>query len=959
MDRRETRRMATSKQSSEKEAGRDAKRSLAEREPEESSDGVARPNTASPRNSVRAGSRRDNVSEVASRNAALENKRKHEGNTDNSPVAAKRVLITDSTAASPSFSLNSSSLSSSSKACPRMPNSPLATTPTFARGNDLPALSTRQPNPLKPVPHRPPPVTLAMNAVSNSTFYASSSSAFVPSAVAVTPKPTAFFPAKLISASKPAPMNDDMDAFFNSPTTKALQQMQLCSTRKNRPVSPSPGNRLPRMQPSTYASDDNQRSGSSSNSSSENESDTAAANFTRFTPAQKETGKDESKHGKRRESLLHLLSLQMGRNGKEVDLASKSRPSRGSSNRVLFPTAGRLGKVDLLSSNLRTSGLQSPPVKGVRTAASETIPTKNATSSGNPRVKAAFMNDFVSKCLNQQGSDGDDEQDCDRDDERMDSSRMMISTFEDSSSDEMETEENATVLRIGATVGGLVGTPRSGVEKRRPLIVAGVEKRDLDALILVFRFILHGEKLRVNDGLTAEYSSTGSVQDLLPFAHVCKVWKDAVYVVVWEAPVFFRLASMLKMHRAIYGGGDSLLGPPASAKLHRATPGSNLNSNLRGEKDQGTTSSAKKRGIPNMLAIPDPSSPRKLLFDEPQGSKRNHKSHGASTANSMSPPYVQGHHHHFQQKYQYQQLPNPKLARLVQSISFHLFHPGDRHFSPAFDVQAFFTDTFPNLTQLSLSGAAEWINPYLLARIVTNPRLVKNLTSLELSSGAMDRLLLGGETGVSSGDASAAAAALRVVPLLHKLKYLKRLIINDSHVFDDVVLKAFVAGSCVKGGGGGLEHVVLCGCRNVTVAGIHDLVTKCAAKLKVLAISVCAKVGGDLFSGAMKRAVALRTLSFAHLGPSKSDAALVDLLAGLDCQRQVNCTGKIEDFGGFGSCVRLEHLSVTGAPWLSLDSVARIVDGQRFLKTFKISECDLLPSDAMQDTRMPSCVIVS
>ncbi|KAJ3402847.1 hypothetical protein HDU80_004723 [Chytriomyces hyalinus] len=950
--------MATIKQSSEKEAGRDTERSLAEREPEESNDGAARPNTASPRNSLRTGPRQGNASEVASRNAVLENKRKHEGNTDNSPVAAKRVLITDSTAASPSFSLNSSSLSSSSKLCPRLPNSPLATTPTFSRGNDLPALSTRQPNPLKPVPHRPPPVALAMNAVSNSTFYASSSSAFVSSAVAATPKPKAFFPAKLISASKPTPMNDDMDAFFNSPTTKALQQMQLCSTRKNRPVSPSPGNRLPRMQPSTYASDDNQRSSSSSNSCSESESDTAAANFTRFTPAQKETGKGESKHGKRRESLLHLLSLQMGRNGKEIDLVSKPRTSRGSSNRVLFPTAGRLGKGDLLSANLRTSGLQSPPVNGVRTAASETIPTKNATSSGNPRAKAAFMNDFISKCLNQEGSDGDDEQDCDREDERVDSSRMMISTFEDSSSDEMETEENATVLRIGATVGGLVGTPRNGVEKRRPLIMAGMGKRDMDALILVFRFILHGEKRRVNDGLTAEYSSTGSVQDLLPFAHVCKVWKDAVYAVVWEAPVFFRLASMLKMHRAIYGGGDSLLGPPASTKSHRVTPGSNLNCNIRGEKDQGTTSSAKKRGIPNMLAIPDPSSPRKLLFDDSQGPKRNHKSHGAFTANNLSPPYMQ-QGHHFQQKYQYQQLPNPKLARLVQSISFHLFHPGDRHFSPAFDVQAFFTDTFPNLTQLSLSGAAEWINPYLLARIVTNPRLVKNLSSLELSSGAMDRLLLGGETGVSSGDVSAAAAALRVVPLLHKLKYLKRLIINDSYVFDDVVLKAFVAGSCMKGGGGGLEHVVLCGCRNVTVAGIHDLVTKCAAKLKVLAISVCAKVGGDLFSGAMRHAVALRTLSFAHLGPSKSDAALVDLLAGVDSQRQVDCTGKIEDFGGYRSCLRLEHLSVTGAPWLGLESVARIVGGQRFLKTFKISECDLVTPDAVQDTRMPSCVVVS
>ncbi|KAJ3226652.1 hypothetical protein HDU81_007209, partial [Chytriomyces hyalinus] len=746
------------------------------------------------------------------------------------------------------------------------------------------------------------------------------------------------------------------------PTTKALQQMQIHSTRKNRPVSPSPGNRLPRMQASTYASDDNQRSSSSSNSCSENESDTASANFTRFAPAQKEVGKDETKHGKSRETLLHLL----GGNGKEFDLAPKSRASRyttGPSNRVLFPAASKLGKVNLLSASMRTSALQSPPAKEVRNVvhASETISSKHAPFSGTARPKVAFMNDFVSKCLNREGSDGDDEQDYDRDDGRVDSSQtMMISTFDDSSSDDMETEENLTMFRSGATVGGPVGTPRSGVENQRPPIGAGTNRRNLDALVLVFRFILHGEK-RHDDALTAEDLSAGSRQDLLPFAHVCKVWKDAIYAVVWEAPVFFRLASMLKMHRAIYGGGDSLLGLPTSAKSHRATPGSNLNCNLRGEKDQGTTSSTKKRGIPRALGIPDPSSPRKLLFDEPQGSfvsKRNHKSRGAFIANP-SPPYVQQGHHHFQQKYQYQQPPNPKLARLVQSITFHLFHPGDRHFSPAFDVQAFFSDTFPNLTQLSLSGAAEWINPYFLARIVTNPRLVKNLSSLELSSGAMDRLLLGGDSGVTMGDASAAAAALPVLPLLHKLKHLKRLIIKDSQIFDDVVLKAFVTGACMKGGGGGLEHVVLSGCRNVTVAGIHDLVTKCAAKLKVLAISVCAKVSADLFSGALRHAVALRTLSFAYLGPSKSDAALVELLARTDCKNQVNYAGTVGDFRERGSCVRLEHLSVTGAPWLSLDSVARIVDGQRFLKTFKISDCALVTSDAVQDTRMPSCVVVS
>ncbi|KAI9342624.1 hypothetical protein BDR26DRAFT_917933 [Obelidium mucronatum] len=408
---------------------------------------------------------------------------------------------------------------------------------------------------------------------------------------------------------------------------------------------------------------------------------------------------------------------------------------------------------------------------------------------------------------------------------------------------------------------------------------------DHNALALVFRYMIVNE------------------MDVLHCAEVCKLWKGAAEQEIWRAPVFVKLSAMFKMHQAIYGDAVS------TKTLHGAS----------------LWNQGKKSGIRGMLGMVgvavDPSSPRKLLFP------------GGQT--TMPTPAKEP-----DAKEAFCMKPNPKLAKLVQSVAFHLFYPGDMRYPPKFDVQSFLTDTFPNLTALSLSGTPQWVNPYFLARIASCPRLRRSLASLELSCGVMDKL---------TSDENTSHEA--VAPMWEKLSGLKRIVVNESRTLDDAILKFMGKGSF------GLEEVRLIGCFGVTEVGILELVKLCGKTIKILEISCCPKVGDGFLKGLAYHYGVHQSNS----GGGISSQAELKLLKTLVLSQKGN--GLFSEEGllsllapaGRNAIVALTSLSVTLFPTLSVNGVNRIVENQQGLLRFQIQGC---PNVIRNEVNNHECVYV-
>ncbi|KAJ3298685.1 hypothetical protein HDU79_008178 [Rhizoclosmatium sp. JEL0117] len=365
---------------------------------------------------------------------------------------------------------------------------------------------------------------------------------------------------------------------------------------------------------------------------------------------------------------------------------------------------------------------------------------------------------FIHKCL--QSSDADDEL-------GIPDSKAAFSLLGNVQEESTDTEYESDISLLSSK--GRLKSALKNVEIASP---------HHEALVLVFKFMLAEE------------------MDLCKLVYVSKEWKKAVQQVLWEKPVFRTVASMFTMHKIIHGYGY----PSSSSQ-------STLNAS-HADKDKKTG----VRGILGIHTCVDPSSPRRLLFQD----------HSIPTPPAKEVTYY---------------LPNKSLAHLVKSVSFNLFLPTDRRFPPMFDIQSFLVDTFPNLSSLSLAGAPQWINPYFLARLTSQPRIRKNLETLELLSGAMDKL--------TSDETTPQETAAQ---LLRKLKGLKKFVVNESRSLDDNMLRLIGEGST------GLEELSLTCCNSVTDAGVAWIVESCK-KLRSLEISYCAKVGDGFFRSMVYSAV--------------------------------------------------------------------------------------------------------
>ncbi|KAJ3028603.1 UNVERIFIED_CONTAM: hypothetical protein HDU68_001330 [Siphonaria sp. JEL0065] len=387
--------------------------------------------------------------------------------------------------------------------------------------------------------------------------------------------------------------------------------------------------------------------------------------------------------------------------------------------------------------------------------------------------------------------------------------------------------------------------------------------------------------------LVFQYMITRNLE-ILPAMCTCKLWGHTAQQELWKAPFFFSLSAMYKMHKVIYGSG-----PPTGQQAQPAP----------------TSKATKKKtgGIRGMLGTYiDPSSPRKLLFPDQTIPTPPHNN---STNNSSITK------------------PNPKLARLVKSISFHLVYPGDTRFPPAFDVQSFLTDTFPNLRSISLSGITQWINPFLFRQIATND-VAPPVEALEFSSGSMDRMI--GQDGQH-------AVLVGGKPLWMHLTGVKRFVVSESRVLSDCILRMVgEASSC------GLQEVRLVQCGNVTQEGVMRVFGK---RVKVLEVSFCEKVGDGLLRSLVYGAAQAQRPNEEEEGFGLEELRLA---GGLFSEEGI-VAGLTAKLGGTGKPLfRLKRLGLTAIKGLTAAGVRRIVESQPRLESFKIKGCSVCLEDAKE-----------
>ncbi|KAJ3098309.1 hypothetical protein HK100_005129, partial [Physocladia obscura] len=501
----------------------------------------------------------------------------------------------------------------------------------------------------------------------------------------ITPKATASAFNRFKASAKEINQEDEMDVFFNSPTVKTVAKMQLASANKSRrAISPTPRNstllNLADLTSDSSEQDDVELPMIKSMAKYVNSPFKSLAEYSIFN-----------------RSILNNSSSNSNNNNNK---------KASGLNRNLFNN-NRLDNVSMLTDKLNFSILHSP--------------VKNQNY-------ASRINDLSKKSL-ENSSDGDDEIASNRNAKNLGNRRYKDST--DDSADEGN--------------GPIACFEQNSINKNEFSMTA---VKFYTALMLVFKFLR---------------KHTGHTRDVLNAARVCKVWRHAAESVLWEAPAFIKVSAMLKMHRHIHGIADlSAASTPqeffaGTTKTSRAT--------LVGKK---------RSGVYEMFGIADPSSPRKLLFPDgaaiptPEKEQHYHQNGGAAAPFSVpltSPINIAKDYTNSSNNNSSSSNGNNnsnitndsnssgtcssdkkhsarQLAKLVKSISFHLFYPQDKRFPPSFDVQAFLTDTFPNLAALSFSGTPAWINPYLFSRI-TSGSLRWTLESLELTGGAMDRLIAG------------------------------------------------------------------------------------------------------------------------------------------------------------------------------------------------------------------------
>ncbi|KAI8619378.1 hypothetical protein BC830DRAFT_1165385 [Chytriomyces sp. MP71] len=384
----------------------------------------------------------------------------------------------------------------------------------------------------------------------------------------------------------------------------------------------------------------------------------------------------------------------------------------------------------------------------------------------------------------------------------------------------------------------------------------------------------YGALLLVFKRMLAENCAFAS-GDVCKCSLVSPSWKNAAQAAIWNEPTFNAVSTMLKMHRVLFGEAQSerILDRPAKPQFG---------------------------GLRGMLGIDVHPSPRKLLFPD-------------NTLLDMGQPNYEAKNKHRDTAL----IPNPKLAKLVNSVSFSLSNPRDHRFPPTFDVQAFITDTFPNLTSLCLMGTPDWVNPYLLSSIVKNSRLRTNLSTLELYSHAMDRFLTDPNPDVMDC----------VLQFLGKLKGLKRLVVHESTRLDDHGLKAISEGSS------GLEVLSLQSCSNVTSTGVCWIIERCK-ELTALEVASCPQVGDEFFRSLVGAGGgALKSLVLSNLAEIQEEESVLGLLAPL-------CSA---------SGLELKGLCVARMSGLTEEGVRKIVARQPALESFRVVKCDQVSKDGLGD----------
>lgn len=271
--------------------------------------------------------------------------------------------------------------------------------------------------------------------------------------------------------------------------------------------------------------------------------------------------------------------------------------------------------------------------------------------------------------------------------------------------------------------------------------------------------------LRLIFGHCLQQADTSSV--LLPSIHVCWAWRAVAEVVMWESPTFFSLSSMMKMHSVIQ---ESTCSPSFERRKLVVAGG------LRG-----------MLGMSSRSALS--SDPKRFLFGGDVGSSP------PTTSQSGPCLSLSGHQR--------------TIANRVKYVSFYYFNPRDRKFPLSFDIQSFLTDSLPNLSHLRLSGSPDWVDSFLIARLASQRRLRRHLSSLELIS-ATDKV---SRESMASG--------------LPKLVGLKRLVVEGSRVFDDIVLAALGMARLR------LEELIITRCEGVTEKGLNRFINLCPSLLHV------------------------------------------------------------------------------------------------------------------------------
>ncbi|KAJ3219487.1 hypothetical protein HDU67_000899 [Dinochytrium kinnereticum] len=348
--------------------------------------------------------------------------------------------------------------------------------------------------------------------------------------------------------------------------------------------------------------------------------------------------------------------------------------------------------------------------------------------------------------------------------------------------------------------------------------------------------------------------AVGQAEALLPSLSVSKSWGRIAQQILWSSPRFFSLNAMKKMHRIIHG---------------LTAPVSNDAADLQHDHTL-TTSSSDVGGLRGMLGMPhaDTEDPKCFLF--------NPKPDDDAFSSGCSTPCLG--------------LANPMLASRVQSLSFHLFNPGDRRFPISFDVQSFISDGLPCLRELKVMGSPDWVDSFLLSRMASSPALRQNLEVLELHAGAAEKI---------SKDA--------MVVHLGRFRNLKRLVLGGSWALTDEALKSVAIG-CKN-----LLTLALWRCPTITDVGVVKIIEKCK-DLRTLEIGHCNGISDRLiFAMASTESLALHTLSLCSLLPSQvSQDALISLLAPAG-----NAPGP-----------RLTKLVLNAFPGLTLDGIALIATRQ-------------------------------